>query len=214
MHELTIVGYHSTLTRAQDAGSFSLLTVGCGSGDLKVINVNFTDGGGNDGYGGAIENDGGTLHVEGGIFSDNEAGAYGGAIYNDGDMTVSNATFTHNDAEYGGAIYNEDEASVDGSSFTSNGSPYSNYYGGAIYNDDDLDIAYSGFVANSTGDYGGAIYTEYYLDASHITVTANAAGSDGGGGIYNDDETATVSDYSVVVGNRPDNCYDVSGCGF
>ena len=74
--ELTIVGYHSTLTRTWDAGSFSLLTVsggGCGgpsvinvndNGDcsvagLTVINVNFTDGGGYDTYeGGAINNRG------------------------------------------------------------------------------------------------------------------------------------------------------------
>ena len=79
---LTIVGYHSTLTRTRDAGSFSLLTVGgCthiipsvasatfddgNCGDLTVINVNFTDGGG---YGitqgGAIDSDG-TLTAQGG----------------------------------------------------------------------------------------------------------------------------------------------------
>jgi hypothetical protein len=79
---LTIVGYHSTVTRTRDAGSFSLLTVGgCthiipsvasatfddgNCGDLTVINVNFTDGGG---YGitqgGAIDSDG-TLTAQGG----------------------------------------------------------------------------------------------------------------------------------------------------
>ena len=62
----------------------------------------------------------------------------------------------------------------------------------------------------SVGGYGGAIYTEDDLHAGHITVTANAADFDGGG-IYNDDETATLFD-SVVFGNQRDNCYDVSGC--
>jgi hypothetical protein len=60
--KLTIMGYHSTLTKTWDAWSFSLLTVGgCRGiilsvasmtfndgdcGDLTVINVNLADGGG------------------------------------------------------------------------------------------------------------------------------------------------------------------------
>ena|ERR1700722_3887592 len=62
--DLHIVGYHSTLTRTRNAGSFSLLTTGvggcggilaahpddrdCSAADLTAINVNFTDGGGSD----------------------------------------------------------------------------------------------------------------------------------------------------------------------
>jgi predicted outer membrane repeat protein len=233
---LTIVGYHSTLTRTWDARSFSLLTVGgdCGvldatvvgvtviddgcRADLTVINVNFTDGGGYGTYeGGAIDNQGGTLHAIGGTFSDNKTDRDGGAIYNDGQMTVSHATFTGNLAPYGGAIYNDDQASIYVSSFTWNKAPTlygdpGNSDGGAIYNDDDLYLADSGFLANSTGGNGGAIYTDDYLDAGHITVTANAAGSDGGG-IYNDDHTVRLSG-SAVFGNQPDNCHDVPGCFF
>jgi predicted outer membrane repeat protein len=231
--DLTIVGYHSTLTRTRNAGSFSLLTAGvggcgvdlavhpgngdCAAADLTVINVNFTDGGGSGtDEGGAIQNRG-TLDVEGGTFSGNKTGEYGGAIYNDGHMTVTNATFTGNLAPYGGAIYTEDDASIGGSSFTWNKAPTlfgdrDNSDGGAIYNDGDLDIANSGFLANSTGGYGGAIYTDDDLQAGHITVTANAAGFDGGG-IYNDDETVTLSG-SMVFGNQPDNCHDVAGCPF
>ena len=216
MHELTIVGYHSTLTRARDAGGFSLLEVGCEAGDLTVINVSFTDGGGYDvGKGGAIYNDGGTLHVTGGTFSDNESNNEAGAIYNDGHMTVNNGTFTDNLAHYGGAIYNDGVASIGGSSFTWNNAPTSdiamryNSYGGAIYNQADLHLANSGFVGNSTGGYGGAIYTKDTLDAAHITVTANAAAF--GGGIYKFAGTATVFG-SVVFGNQPDNCVHVTGC--
>jgi len=226
--KLTIAGYHSTLTRTWDARSFSLLTVGgCrhivasvtvndgDCGDLTVINVDFTDGGG---YGidrgGAINNEGGTLHVELGTFAGNRTDEYGGAIYNDGQMTVSNGTFTGNLAPFGGAIYNDDDGAVNVSSFTWNKAPTlygdpDDSDGGAIYNDGDLDIANSGFLANSTGGYGGAIFTEDDLHAGHITVTANAAGFDGGG-IYND-ETVTLSG-SMVFGNQPDNCYDVPGC--
>jgi predicted outer membrane repeat protein len=233
--ELTIAGYHSTLTRTWDARSFSLLTVGgdCGGGipsvssvtvndgdcgDLTVINVNFTGGGGNQSWaGGAINNHGGRLHVIGGTFSDNKTDYEGGAIYSNGQMTVNNATFTANLAPYGGAIYNGDQASIHVSSFTWNKAPTlygdpGNSDGGAIYNDDDLYITDSGFLANSTGGYGGAIYTRDYLNAGHITVTANGAGIDGGG-IYNNDETVYLSG-STVFGNHPDNCHDVTGCFF
>jgi hypothetical protein len=193
MHELTIVGYHSTLTRTRDAGGFSLLKVGCEAGDLTVINVNFTDGGGYDvGKGGAIDVQDGTLHVTGGIFTGNETDNEAGAIYNDGDMTVDNATFTDNSAHFGGAIENDSDASIAGSTFTWNKAPTS--------------------VGNMNPDdsYGGAIYTEDDLHAAHITVTANAAGY-AGGGIYNDDETVHLFG-STVFGNQPNNCDYVNNC--
>ena len=237
---LTIAGYHSTLTRTWDARSFSLLTVGgCrhiipsvasvtvndgDCGDLTVINVDFTDGGGYGiSQGGAIDNEGGTLHVEVGTFAGNKTDEYGGAIYNDGQMTVSHATFTGNLAPYGGAIYNDDQASIYVSSFTWNKAPTlygdpDNSDGGAIYNDDDLYLADSGFLANSTGGNGGAIYTDGTLRGDHITITANAAGFDGGG-IYDGGDVvdpAALRD-STVFGNQPDNCAptgSVAGCFF
>jgi hypothetical protein len=217
MKTLTIVGYHSTLTRAHWAGGFSLLKVGCEAGDLTVINVNFTDGGGDDvGAGGAIDVKDGTLHVTGGIFTGNETDNEGGAIYNDGDMWVNSATFTDNLAHYGGAIENDHDGWVDGSTFTWNKAPtsYDNIdpddsYGGAIYNDHDLYLDNDGFLGNSTGGYGGAIYTDHELHAAHITVTANAAGYEGGG-IFNDDDTTLFG--STVFDNQPNNCSYVDGC--
>jgi predicted outer membrane repeat protein len=231
---LTIVGNQTTLTRTWDAGSFSLLSVGeCTGGggitnensddpplcmsDLTVIKVNFTGGGGSDtDEGGAIDSRG-TLYVEGGTFSENNASEYGGAIYNEGHMTVNNATFTGNVAPYGGAIYNQDDASIGGSSFTWNKAPnpygdLDNSDGGAIFNDVDMYLANSGFVANSTGGNGGTIYTQDDLHAGRITVVDNAAGFEAGG-IYNNDETVTLLD-STVFGNQPDNCYEVPGCSF
>jgi predicted outer membrane repeat protein len=208
MRTITIVGHNSTITRGRGADDFSLLTVSdCESADVTVINVNFTNGGGDILYGGAIDNEN-ELTVQGGTFSGNEA-EYGGAIYNDGGMKVTGATFTHNSAsEYGGAIYNVYDGTVEGSSFTWN-SAKGDGYGGAIYDEEDLYLSSDGFLANSAV-YGGALYIDDYLDARHITVTANAA-SDGGGGIYNDDETADVTN-SMVFGNQPNNCHDVPGC--
>jgi predicted outer membrane repeat protein len=217
---LTIVGHHSTLTRARKAGSFSLLTV---NGNLTVINVNFTGGGGYgiDG-GGAVDNNG-TLTVRGGIFSGNTTDEYGGAIDNEGQLTVSHATFTGNRAPYGGAIYNDSNASIYGSSFTWNeaptlyGSP-DDSDGGAIYNDDYLDVANSGFLADSTGGYGGGIYNDGLLFGDSITITANDAGSDGGGIYTGSYGTVPVAlGDSMVFGNQPDNCVpagSVTSCSF
>jgi len=214
MTRLTIVGNHSTLTRARHAEGFSLLRVGsCVASDVTLINVDFA-GGGDVNNGGAIDNQG-TLHVWGGVFWFNEARHRGGAIYSDGDLTVGDAAFAYNHAPYGGAIYTgSSDPSINGSVFTWNkadthGDP-DHSAGGAIYNDDHLDLADSTFLGNSTDGHGGAIYTDDDLHARHITVTANGADL-GGGGIYNDDETAAVFD-SMVFANQPNNCHEVSGC--
>jgi predicted outer membrane repeat protein len=217
---LTIVGHHSTLTRAPKTGSFSLLTV---DADLTVINVNFTGGGGSGIDGGGAVDNAGALTVRGGIFSGNTTNEYGGAIDNQGQLTVSRATFTGNRAPYGGAIYNDNNANIYGSSFTWNeaptlyGSP-DDSDGGAIYNDDYLDIANSGFLANSTSGYGGGIYNDGLLFGDDITITANDAGFDGGGiytGSYGTDPAALGD--STVFGNQPDNCVpagSVTSCSF
>jgi predicted outer membrane repeat protein len=211
---LTIVGNHSTLERSDAPGtpSFSILMVE-DSGDLTVVGVDFTNGGGDSNYGGGAIRNGGTTTVRGGTFRDNKNVEHGGAIYSDGTLTVSDgAIFTGNVSVYGGAIDSENTATISGSSFTWNkalalfGGP-DNAYGGAIYNDGSLDLTDSGFLANSSDGYGGAIYNDDTLTARHITVTANAAGYEGGG-IYNDDETVTLTD-STLFGNHPDNCYPV-----
>ena len=93
---LTIVGYHSTLTRTWNAGSFSLLLVGATETSVfTVINVNFTNGGGHDlDYGGAIYNDG-TLRGYHITITANDAGYLGGGIYDgDGVVVAGPATLT------------------------------------------------------------------------------------------------------------------------
>ena len=207
---LTMIGHNSTITEWSHAGGFTLVSVGdceCEGANLTLVDVNFTNGGGDAEYGGAIYNDN-RLTVKGGTFTDNSA-EYGGAIYNEDQMTVTGAAFTRNSATDGGAIYNEDNATIQGAAFTWNNAVGGDNYGGAIYSDDSLYLSNSGFLANSAA-YGGGIYNDDNLHASHITVTSNAASEDGGG-IYNDDETAIVTG-SSLFGNQPDNCFDVPGC--
>jgi hypothetical protein len=212
MTTITIVGHNSTITQARDAGGITLLEVGdCDSADVTVINVNFTNGGGDTDYGGAIRNYN-YLTVRGGTFSGNQSSDGGGAIENDdyGHLTVIGATFTHNGSYDGGAIANYHDATIENSAFDWNSASYE---GGAIEEDGNyINISGGGFLAN-TAKWGGAIYTEDDLHAQHITVTANAVNDPSGdaGGIYNYEGTAVVTG-SAVFGNQPDNCFDVPGC--
>src|ERR1700684_818734 len=94
---LTIVGYGATLERSNDVGTtdFTILTVD--SGDVNLVEVNFRNGGGDadSGARGAIYNDG-NLTVLGGTFTGNSS-YYGGAIENDGGtLTVTSAYFVNN----------------------------------------------------------------------------------------------------------------------
>ena len=156
--------------------------------------------------GGAIyDND--YLTVTGGFFTDNYAeGNYGGGIYNDDYLTVNRAAFAGNDAiEYGGGIYSDDDLTVSGGSFTGDGSKY----GGGIYNDGSATVTGAGFRQNDAYE-GGGMYNDDEMSVSHGQILLNAA-TDDGGGIYNNHEDFTLST-SVVQGNTPNNCVDVTGC--
>ncbi|WP_323737527.1 hypothetical protein PXD04_11475 (plasmid) [Methanosphaera sp. ISO3-F5] len=110
-------------------------------------------------YGGAIDNNDGTLTVSNSTFNNNQAGL-GGTISNYvGTLTVSNSTFNNNQAtKDGGAIHNYYATlTVSNSTFNNNQATKN---GGAIYNDYGLlTITNSQFLNNQAfGGIGGAIY--------------------------------------------------------
>ena len=83
------------------------------SGEMSFTNATFhgnqtSQGVLNQGFGGAIFNDGGTVSILEGVFTQSRA-FDGGAIYNlGGDMSLTNVNFSDNTAEVlGGAIYTE-----------------------------------------------------------------------------------------------------------
>jgi predicted outer membrane repeat protein len=227
MHTLTIVGHQSSIVRsyADDTASFSIFSVGSADGNLTLINVNVRNGGGDEGDGGAIHLDPGTVTIHGGTFSDNNTTEYGGAIYNlHGTLTVDGATFTGNSSGWGGAIYSENDestATLNHDTFIGNhasdegGAIYNedndmtigggnfryntSHYGGAIYNDFDLTISDTLFSMNSASDEGGAVYNADTVTIDGSLITVNRA-TDGGGGIYNDDTVAL--DGSLITVNR------------
>jgi predicted outer membrane repeat protein len=234
--DLTIVGMGATLERSEAAGTaaFTILTVD--AGDVNLVEVNFRDGDGGDGDGGAIYNDGGNITVLGGTFTDNDSAEYGGAIFNDsGTLTMTSAYFTdngandyggaifnddtmtlrsshffHNGAEYGGAIYNGGIATVVGATFTEDDS----LIGGALYNQNQAALSYV-TIQDNYAEGGGGIYNHYdaVLTAASSNIVRNFAGG-GGGGILNDDGSVALS-LTKVSGNEPDNCYpigSIAGC--
>lgn len=86
------------------------------------------------GEGGAIRADGGSVAIEGGVFSLNSADGFGGAVYvTNGRLDVDGTLFSDNDVEdYGGALALVDsEAGLFDAEFEDNSS-YDGY-GGAVY---------------------------------------------------------------------------------
>ena len=174
----------------------SPITIDGDSGQIFIINSESTvtlDSliiqGGNDvihgGYGGGIyiyEN--GNLTVTNCTFSNNNAMLEGGAIYNGGTLTVTNSTFSENGSAQGGAIYNYRESSLSISNSTFSGNHGGE--GGAIYNFlySELIITDSTFVDNYA-DLGGGLFN-YQLGIINVTSSTFSNNSaDDGGGIYN-----------------------------
>ncbi|KZX12129.1 beta strand repeat-containing protein [Methanobrevibacter filiformis] len=113
----------------------------------------------------------------------------GGAIYNNGtNFSVTNSTFTNNNASYGGAIYNYNynggNVSVRSSSFSGNNASY----GGAIYNlaSVNFSVSNSNFIGNNAIG-GGAINNYIYgVNFSVINSTFTGNNANGGGAILNE----------------------------
>lgn len=153
---------------------------------------------GANGWGGAIYN-AGTLTVNGGEFTGNEAGKYGGAIAGDvegqGSLNITNATFTGNTSGAGGAIALWSDGIKDAAShsiaarFEGNTAERK---GGAIAfltnhsGDKTVTASISGeFLNNSAGESGGAIHSERgTLTITDATFSGNNAAQQGGA-IYN-----------------------------
>lgn len=167
---------------------------------VTVTNSTFTGNKaeGANGWGGAIYN-AGTLTVNGGEFTGNEAGKYGGAIAGDvegqGSLNITNATFTGNTSGAGGAIALWSDGIKDAADHAITARFEGNTAerkGGAIVflanhsGDKTVNASISGeFLNNSAGESGGAIHSERAtLTITDATFTGNHA-TQQGGAIYN-----------------------------
>ncbi len=155
--------------------------------------------------GGAIDNSGGTATISDCVFTNNGVGKDGGAIENENSatMTVTNSTFSNDNAAYGqsgGAIDNVSSMlTVTGCLFSGSAAPI----GGAIENDQGTlivgDSTFSGNNTNASSGGGGAIDSSGTATISDSTIFGNSADSVGGG-IANSG-TMMVSN-STISGNN------------
>jgi predicted outer membrane repeat protein len=152
------------------------------------------------GIGGAIDNQG-TTTVSNTTFSYNQASGAGGAIWNQGPrgtMTITGCTFVGNSAgDFGGAIYNRSAMTVTDSTFASN---YSDGVGGAIYNDQyaTLTLTFCTISRNSAANGGGGILNQYGGGTLHFVDTIDAGNT--AGDLQINGGTITY-DHSLVGGN-------------
>lgn len=121
---------------------------------------------GNSNFGGVIRNQGGSVEITGGNFSNNSA-YEGGVIYNEGgSVTITGGGFSDNSSKtfnflgteifgVGGVIFNEGgDVTITGGNFTGNSAKSE---GGVIYNDGgDVTIA-GGHISGNKAKYAGVI---------------------------------------------------------
>jgi len=155
--------------------------------NLTLENITITNY--TSGDGGSIYNQG-ILTITDATFTNNQANRYGGAIYNNyGTLTVTDSTFTNNQANAnGGAISNYGGTiNINKSTLENN---TANQRGGAIHNNQgNLNVYYSRFKANNGSWYGGVIsdWTSIYIDRKVTLFNSNFTENTAGNGavIYN-----------------------------
>jgi hypothetical protein len=122
----------------------------------------------------------------------------GGAIYNDGYLTITNSTFTDNDAvDGGGAIYNNGIMYISNSQFTDNGAS-------SITNRYFMEVLESSFV-NNQGSGWSVVQSvgvgDYTIHSSIQSSTFSGNGGTGGGGILNMGESSTENPQYLTIVN-------------
>src|SRR5439155_21528295 len=183
--------------RSTDAGTpnFRLLRIGTFPNIIGVTlnNVFFTNGNAGTNNGGAVE-----LAA--------------------GDLTVSNCSFSLNQAAYGGAIYATNTTnpvrtlSITGA-FSNNLS--TNGSGGAVYMIGTTNVSITGgaFLNNASSSEGGAVRVQTVVGTTTITggLFANnmSSGSSGGGAIFIQGATVIVTDTAI----RDNTCTTNSASG-
>ncbi|MGA2498308.1 MAG: right-handed parallel beta-helix repeat-containing protein [Tepidisphaeraceae bacterium] len=193
----TISGGYATAAGDANSGFGGGLLVEGGS--LSASNCSFNSDYANSG--GAIYVDSASVSLNGLIVSGNTAWASNGgglAIADSATVTVTNSTFTNNQASQGGGV------AVDGAStLTVADSTFSENHGdigGAIYSNGSLSIVNSTFNGNTASQSGGGIYNIGALNITDSTISGNSA-PDGSGLIaYNAGIESTVNG-SIIAGN-------------
>jgi unsaturated chondroitin disaccharide hydrolase len=168
-------------------------------------------------YGGGMHNSG-SANLTGCTFLQNRALGWrlagcGGGMYNSADSTLVNCKFLGNTAEgksgcKGGGIYNLGNPRLTGCTLIENMVvSFGDSLGGGMYNSGDPTLMNCELTRNAVEgawSYGGGVYNSGHSVLRNCTLSVNVAGMidyDGyGGGIYNDNGNATLTN-CIVWGN-------------
>jgi fibronectin-binding autotransporter adhesin len=162
---------------------------------------------------------------------DGRAYAFGGGLLNfEGTVTITNSTFSNNQATSadvigGGGIYNSGTVTITNSTFSGNSAGPNGAAGGGLFNVGTAIITSSTFSGN-TADFGGGLinYEGAAITISSSTFSGNSATY--GGGLLNDGGTIYLAGMLLVNGASSSNCYgtpvtdngynlsDDGSCGF
>ncbi|HRF97669.1 MAG TPA: hypothetical protein PLZ51_20825, partial [Aggregatilineales bacterium] len=169
INTVTIDGGNNVTIDANNSNRIAYINPGA---TLNMQNIVVRNG--NSTFGGAFYNDG-TLSLNNVTVQDSN-GAEGGGIYNTAGrpLTITNSTFTGNQANFGtaigGAIYNVGTATITNTIFSNN--DYSNL-GGAIYNSGTVTLNGGSFSNNVAFGNGGAIHNSGTVSSQNVTYTNN-----------------------------------------
>lgn len=143
-----------TVRRSGAAGTpeFGIFTVGV---DRTVKISGLTISGGRSDLGGGIRNRG-ALTLERNVVSGNSASSAGGGLYDNGSQTTAilSSTFTGNGAGLGGGLYTEGGRTITNSTFSGNDAAGS---GGGVYSDGPITITGS-TISGNTAELSGGIF--------------------------------------------------------
>lgn len=131
-----------------------------------------------------------------------------GAAYFDGErIFIDNCNFIGNKSVVGGAIYSSGYLTISNSSFSGNeavGNFSNSGSGGALHAAGHTDIIDSTFSDNIAAHQGGGIYSTSRLVLERVKMTANIVSSGNGGAIFQDHGVLSVIE-SVLTENSTSN---------
>jgi hypothetical protein len=155
-------------------------------GSVSIINGGFSNNESINGTGDQIGNDAGTIDIGSSFISNNNEG---GGFYNDGTMYLGGMTISSNVATEGGGISNAGTLSVGDSTISGNTSQQG---GGGISNAGTLSVVDSTISGNTSQQGGGGIDSSAgSVTIADATMADNSAGFNGGG-IVNEGGSMTV----------------------
>ena len=163
--------------------------------DVVIKGITFTNGrASDDGYGGAIYNDGATLSLDNCVIS-NSCAYYGGGVYSEyGKTTLFNCAATNNSAQYGGGAYfsYSEKATLTNCVLSNNSAQYA---GGGLYVENVASLYNCTITDNTASDVGGAfLNSSAVLNAYNTIISGNSATNEDG-----DDDVRLNSDNSETA---------------